>query len=237
MSTSCAVVKFSWKSLSNFCAALLVHAERLQDLLRPSWPDAGEVQDEMYHLVDTLMLNGVDQKWFSSYTLVEGVEVMLTTPEIHAVSLGFCLSACDEVLTNRIFANTFLQAAGNVIISCVQESHEKYQSNPPDWQQVIERGWHQLTKRDMRKFKNLCEDGLLGPGDYGIFEDWADIDKLQERYIRIKDGLVSEGEVQEVNDEENFSDEGPYEEWVCSFFGIPPGGCLSLLALILPSRP
>jgi hypothetical protein len=66
------------------------------------------------------MLNGVDQKWFSSYALVEGAEVMLTAPEIHAVSLGFCLCACDEVLTNRIFANTFLQAAGNVIISCVQ---------------------------------------------------------------------------------------------------------------------
>jgi hypothetical protein len=129
MSTSCAVVKLSQKSLANFCAALLGHAERLQDLLRPSWPDAGEIQDKMYHLVDTLMLNGVDQKWFSSYALVEGAEVMLTTPEICAVSLGFCLKTCNEVLTNRIFANTFLQAAGNVIISCVQAAHEKYQSN------------------------------------------------------------------------------------------------------------
>ena len=43
----------------------------------------------MYHLVDNLMLNGVDQKWFSSYALVEGAEVMLTTPEIRAVRLGF----------------------------------------------------------------------------------------------------------------------------------------------------
>ncbi len=40
----------------------------------------------MYRLVDTLMLNGVDQKWFSGYALVEGAEVMLTTPEIRAVS-------------------------------------------------------------------------------------------------------------------------------------------------------
>ncbi len=97
MSTSYVVVKFSQKSLANFCMALLGHAERLQDLLRPSWPNAGEIQDKMYRLVDTLMLNGVDQKWFSSYALVEGAEVMLMTPEIHAVSLGFCLSACNEV--------------------------------------------------------------------------------------------------------------------------------------------
>ena len=81
------------------------------------------------------------------------------------------MSACDDVLTNRFFAVTSLQAAGNVIISCVQAAHEKYQLNPPDWQDVIVRGWRLLTKRDMRKFKNLCEDGLLGPGDYGIFED------------------------------------------------------------------
>jgi hypothetical protein len=40
-------------------------------------------------VTDTLMLNGVDQKWFNGYALVEGAEVMLTTPEICAVGLGF----------------------------------------------------------------------------------------------------------------------------------------------------
>jgi hypothetical protein len=97
MSTSCVVVKFSWNSLGILCAALLEHAERLQDLLRLSWPNAGEIQEEMYCLVDTLMLNGVDQKWFSGYVLIEGAEVMLTTLEICAVSLGFCLSACNDI--------------------------------------------------------------------------------------------------------------------------------------------
>jgi hypothetical protein len=80
------------------------------------------------------------------------------------------------------------------------------------------RGWCLLMKPDMRKFKNLCKDGLLGPGDYGIFEDWSDIDKSQERYIRIKDGLILEGEVQEMNNKENFYNEGPYEERICGFF-------------------
>ena len=88
MSTSC-LLRFSREHLAILCAAILGHAEGLQALLRPSWPDAGEIQDKMYRLVDTLMLNGVDQKWFSSYALVEGAEVMLTTLEIRAVSLGF----------------------------------------------------------------------------------------------------------------------------------------------------
>jgi hypothetical protein len=89
MSTSRVVVRFSRDSLAILRVAILGHAERLQDLLRPSWPNAGEIQDKMYHLVNTLMLNGVDQKLFSGYALVEGAEVMLTTPEIRALGLGF----------------------------------------------------------------------------------------------------------------------------------------------------
>ncbi len=102
MSTSC-LLRFSRERLAILRAAILWHAERLQALLRPSWPNAGEIQDEMYRLVDTLMSAGVDQKWFSAYMLVEGAELMLTTPEIHVVGLGFCLSACNDILTNRFF--------------------------------------------------------------------------------------------------------------------------------------
>ncbi len=48
----------------------------------------------------------------------------------------------------------------------------------------------------------MCKDGLLRPGDYGIFEDWLAIDRLRDGYVRIRDGLVSAGEVQEINNEE-----------------------------------
>ncbi len=53
---------------------------------------------------------------------------------------------------------------------------------------------------------------------FKLFEDWSAINKSQEKYIRIKDGLISEGEVQDMNDEENFYDEGPYEERVRGLF-------------------
>jgi hypothetical protein len=88
MSTS-RLLQFSQKHLAILRAAILGHAERLQALLRPSWPNAGEIQGKMYRLVNTLMSAGVDQKWFSAYILVEGAEVTLTTPEIRAVGLGF----------------------------------------------------------------------------------------------------------------------------------------------------
>jgi hypothetical protein len=86
------------------------------------------------------------------------------------------------------------------------------------WQEVIVRGLCLLTKRDMHSFKKLCKDGHLIPEDYRIYEDWSSINKSRERYIRIKDGLLLEGEVQDMNNEENFYDEEPYKEWVCGFF-------------------
>ncbi len=85
----------------------------------------------------------------------------------------------------------------------------------------------------MVRFQEMCEDGLLGAGDYGTFKDWLDIDRLEDGYIHIRDGLVLEGEIQEMNNEENFYNNGLYQARVCGFFlGLPPGGCLSLVALV-----
>ncbi len=92
MSTSCVVVRMSWEGLGTLRAAILKHVGNIESLLRPSWPDAEGIGIEMYGLVDTLMAAGVDQKWFSGYALVEGEEVMLTTPGICAVSFEFSMS-------------------------------------------------------------------------------------------------------------------------------------------------
>jgi hypothetical protein len=81
----CVVVRFTRRSLGGLCAALMAHTRRLNSLLEPSWLDAEKVQEEMYYLVETLVIHGVDQKWFSSFVLIEGVEEMVTTQEIHAV--------------------------------------------------------------------------------------------------------------------------------------------------------
>jgi hypothetical protein len=95
MLASCIVVKFTRRALGALCMALMVHAERLDSLLEPSWPDTEKVQYKMYELVDTLMVHGVDRKWFSTFSRVEGAEEMVTTQEICAVSWCslFCVSA------------------------------------------------------------------------------------------------------------------------------------------------
>jgi hypothetical protein len=95
MPASRIVVRFTRRSLGVFCAALMAHGERLNSLLEPSWPNAEKVQDKLYELVNTLMVHGVDQKWFRAFTRVEGAEEMVTTEEIRVVSWcsWFCVSA------------------------------------------------------------------------------------------------------------------------------------------------
>ncbi len=98
------VVKFTWQSLGELHTALMAHAGRLNSFLKLSWPGAEQVQVEMYNLVDTLLIHWIDQKWFSTFALVEGAEVMVTTPEIRAVSWSslFCISGVP-FLTKNLF--------------------------------------------------------------------------------------------------------------------------------------
>jgi hypothetical protein len=110
------------------------------------------------------------------------------------------------------------QTTGNALINCINAAHKKYESNAMDWQMVIEIGWCLLTRVDMERFEQMCEDGLLGPSDYRIFEDWSAIDRLRDGYLRIKDGLVLEGEIQEMKDKENHYDVEMYKARVHAFF-------------------
>jgi hypothetical protein len=95
MPASCIVVKFTRETLAALCAALMEHSKRLNSLLEVSWPNAEEMHEEMYALVDTLVIHGVDQKWFSGFALIKEVEEMVTTQDIRAVSWCslFCVSA------------------------------------------------------------------------------------------------------------------------------------------------
>jgi hypothetical protein len=110
------------------------------------------------------------------------------------------------------------QATGNALISCIHAAHTKYELNPLDWQQVVEISWHLLMKQDMERFEEMCEDGVLGPGDYEIFEDWLAIARSRDGYICIRDELVLDGEVQEMNDEESYYNKEPYKACICAFF-------------------
>jgi hypothetical protein len=82
------VVKFTQNSLDALCAALMAHAERLNHLLELSWPNAEKVHEEIYNMVDTLMIHAVEQKWFSTFAKIWRTEEMVTSQEICAVSWG-----------------------------------------------------------------------------------------------------------------------------------------------------
>jgi hypothetical protein len=109
------------------------------------------------------------------------------------------------------------QTRKNVLIKCINAAHKKYESNAMDWQMVIEIGWRPITRADMERFEQICEDGLLGPSDYGNFEE-STIDRSRDGYLCIKDGLVLEGEIQEMEDKENHYGKKPYKARVLALF-------------------
>jgi hypothetical protein len=61
------VLIFTQDSLDALHTALMAHVEKLNSLLEPSWPDAEKVHEDMYNMVDMLMIHVVDQKWFSAF--------------------------------------------------------------------------------------------------------------------------------------------------------------------------
>jgi hypothetical protein len=86
------VVNFTGDSLDALWVALMAHAGRLNSLLKPSWPDAEKVYEEMYDMVDTLMFHAVNQKWIGAFAKIGGTEEMVTSQAIHAVSWGASFS-------------------------------------------------------------------------------------------------------------------------------------------------
>jgi hypothetical protein len=124
---------------------------------------------------------------------------MVTSQEIRAVSWGSLI--CNFCNTfNYNFMSTLPQTTGNALINCINADHKKYESNVMDWQWVIEIGWRLLTRPDMERFEQMCKDRFLGSSNCGIFEDWSAVDWSREGYLRIRDGLVSEGKIQEMED-------------------------------------
>jgi hypothetical protein len=96
--------------------------------LTPSWPNAEKVHDEMYNVVDMLVIHAVDQKCFSTYAKIGRTEEMVTSQEIRAVSWGgsFCNFAIH--LTKKILS-TLRQTLGDAFINCINATHKKYESN------------------------------------------------------------------------------------------------------------
>jgi hypothetical protein len=56
--------------------------------------NAEKVHEEIYNMVDTLMIHAVEQKWFSTFAKIGRMEEMVTSQEICVVSWGglFCNS-------------------------------------------------------------------------------------------------------------------------------------------------
>ena len=61
-------------------------AQNLADLLLPEWSSALDITNELHTLREAVDEYSLNQRWFSAHARVEGVVMMVTTPEICRVS-------------------------------------------------------------------------------------------------------------------------------------------------------
>jgi hypothetical protein len=178
------VMKFTWKSLGALCAALMVHAERLDSLLKPSWPNAEKVQEEMYAMVDTLMIHVVDQKWFSAFAMIGETEEMVTSQEFCAVSWGslFCISA---ILLTKILCHHCHRQRGMHLLAASMWLIQNMSQTRWTGSGLLRLAGACCQGRTWKGLSRCVRMGFFGGGNNVIFEDWLAINRLRVGYLRI----------------------------------------------------
>jgi hypothetical protein len=90
------------------------------------------------------------------------------------------------------------------IVGCVIAAHHQFEVACHNWRSIAETGHRLLSGRDTRQFKALCDDGYpLCRDEYHLYEEWEERTRARPRYISIMDGLITEDDKQEMNNEEN----------------------------------
>ncbi len=71
----------------------------------------------------------------------------------------------------------------------------------------------------MRQFKALCDNCYyLCRDEYHLYEEWEHFTRARPRYIRIMEGLITENDEQEMNNEENHVNNAGDEDHNQAFF-------------------
>ncbi len=71
----------------------------------------------------------------------------------------------------------------------------------------------------MRQFRALCNNGYyLSRDENHLYEEWEELTMASPRYISIMDGLITEDDKQDMNDEENLYDNRAYKNCFQAFF-------------------
>jgi hypothetical protein len=97
-----------------------------------------------------------------------------------------------------------VQATMNAITRAVDKAHECYDNDPDEWGEVIEAASELLTRKDVRRFANLCNAGHrdVGSCEYDRVEEYNSSFATRPTYYIIRCGVLEDDEDM-WEDEEN----------------------------------
>jgi hypothetical protein len=88
----------------------------------------------------------------------------------------------------------YLQATMNAITRAVDKAHECYNNDPDEWGKVIEAASELLTRKDVRRFANLCNAGHrdVGSCEYDCVEEYNSSFATRRTYYVIRRGVLED---------------------------------------------
>ncbi len=97
-----------------------------------------------------------------------------------------------------------LQATMNAITRAVDKAHECYDNDPDEWGKVIKAASELLTRKDIRRFANLCNAGHrdVGLREYDRVKEYNSSFATRPTYYVIRRGVLEDDE-DVWEDEEN----------------------------------
>ncbi len=195
------------EDLANLRRRLKNVAKNLTDLLVHEWPSALDITNELHRLQEAVDEYSLNQIWFSAHARVDGIVMMVTTPEIRRVSQMICENvtlSLRMIVTHSIYFRKFCKLS----IGCVHNAHTKYEADWLDWQSVINDGNELLCKADILQFKELCNNNyILCKDEYHLYNQWTQVMEGRPRYVSIMYGWIIDEDEQAWNeDESRFND-------------------------------
>jgi hypothetical protein len=76
------LVDMAVEELDALCRQLKDIVENFEDLIRPEWPSALDITNELRRFWEAVDDHSLNRSWFSAHARVDGTVIMVTTPEI-----------------------------------------------------------------------------------------------------------------------------------------------------------
>jgi hypothetical protein len=190
------VVHGSGQILNRVCNDIMQYSQRLLDVLgnQGQW-NLAAIKSQLNQMLSMIKEHHAcfDGVWFSEFVRMgQGDQLdMVTTRKVRTVSNGGRDSNCLMQLTFN---------SRCCLTQASMEALKRFEANRSAWMAVISSAHNLLTRRDLERFADLCNDGHKPvEGENYLYKHWQSLFLGCPTYIWIRNGVKGHKDVEESN--------------------------------------